>query len=240
LEGKSLQECYDSCGEVAERWYDILETEGEYVDDSELIEYIGESRVLSKSIAEYGSRKATSITCAKRLAEFLGNEIVKDKGLCAKFIISKKPVDAKVADRAIPTVIFEEADENVQRKFLRRWLKDASHSDFNIRNIIDWDYYKERLAGTIQKIVTIPAALQKCLNPVPRIKYPDWLHKRLRDNDDKFKQKDMKFFFKNSTAAIKDIEELTPVSKQVVGPINRLSLNSDNKKSNAIKQDAMV
>ena len=46
LIGNSLQECYDACGEVAIRWYDILETEGEYVEDSELIDYIGESRVL--------------------------------------------------------------------------------------------------------------------------------------------------------------------------------------------------
>lgn len=56
-----------------------------------------------------------------------------------------------------------------------------------MRSIIDWDYYRERLAGTIQKIVTIPAALQKCLNPVPSIKYPDWLHKRIKANDEKFK-----------------------------------------------------
>lgn len=32
LEGKTLQECYDACGEVADRWYDILESKGEYVD----------------------------------------------------------------------------------------------------------------------------------------------------------------------------------------------------------------
>lgn len=68
-----------------------------------------------------------------------------------------------------------------------------------MKSIIDWEYYKERLAGTIQKIVTIPAALQKCMNPVPEIKYPDWLHKRLKARDDKFKQKDMKFFFKKQT-----------------------------------------
>lgn len=158
LEGKSLQECYDACGEVAERWYDILETEGAYVEDSELIDYIGESRVLSKSIAEYGTKKATAITCAKRLAEFFGAEIGKDKGLCAKFIISKKPVEAKVADRAIPTVIFG-AEENVMKKFIKKWCKDQGMTDFDMRSIIDWEYYKERLAGTIQKIVTIPAAL---------------------------------------------------------------------------------
>jgi DNA polymerase epsilon subunit 1 len=45
------------------------------------------------------------------------------------------------------------------KKFIRKWLKDSNHTDFNMRSLIDWDYYKERLAGTILKIVTIPAAL---------------------------------------------------------------------------------
>ena len=108
LEGETLQQCYDACGEVGERWYDILDSKGEYVDDIELIDYIGEERVLSKGVHEYGDKKGTSITCAKRLAEFLGDEILKDDGgLNVKFIISKNPIDAKVADRAIPTAIFE-------------------------------------------------------------------------------------------------------------------------------------
>ena len=46
LEGTTLQECYDACGDVAKRWYDILESKGEYVNDSELIDYICECRVL--------------------------------------------------------------------------------------------------------------------------------------------------------------------------------------------------
>ena len=32
--------------------------------------------------------------------------------------------------------------------------------DFDIRKVLDWNYYIERLNGTIQKIITIPAALQ--------------------------------------------------------------------------------
>ena len=32
----------------------ILETKGEYVEDVELIDYIGENRVISKTLAEYG------------------------------------------------------------------------------------------------------------------------------------------------------------------------------------------
>lgn len=61
--------------------------------------------------------------------------------------------------RAIPLAIFQ-AEEAVQKYHLRKWLKDSTISEFDIREILDWDYYIERLGGTIQKIITIPAAMQ--------------------------------------------------------------------------------
>jgi DNA polymerase epsilon subunit 1 len=88
--------------------------------------------------------------------------MLKDKGLCAKYIIARKPAEAPVAERAIPTVIFH-SDANIKRKFLRTWLKDYSLNDVDMREVIDWNYYKERLAGTILKILIIPAALQKVI-----------------------------------------------------------------------------
>lgn len=45
------------------------------------------------------------------------------------------------------------------KKYLRKWTGDGGMQDFDLRTIIDWNYYKDRLAGTIMKIVTIPAAL---------------------------------------------------------------------------------
>lgn len=48
-----------------------------------------------------------------------------------------------------------------------------------MRAIVDWDYYRERLGSAIQKIITIPAAMQRVPNPVPRVKHPDWLHKKV-------------------------------------------------------------
>lgn len=107
LHGSTLQECYDACGEIANRWYDILDSKGDYVEDQELLEYIVETKVIQKQFDEYASQKSTSITAAKRLAEFLGPEIVKDKGLNVAFIISNKPFNMPVSERAIPTAIFE-------------------------------------------------------------------------------------------------------------------------------------
>ena len=39
-----------------------------------------------------------------------------------------------------------------------------------------------------QKIITIPAALQGCANPVPRVKHPDWLHKKIDEKNNILKQ----------------------------------------------------
>lgn len=58
------------------------------------------------------------------------------------------------------------------------WLAEAGEKP-DVRALVDWDYYRERLGGTIQKIITIPAAMQRIGNPVPRVKHPDWLGKKV-------------------------------------------------------------
>ena len=65
-------------------------------------------------------------------------------------------------------------------------------------DILDWDYYIERLSSAIQKIITIPAAMQKVPNPVPRVRHPDWLHSRLVERDDKFKQQKITTMFQSA------------------------------------------
>jgi DNA polymerase epsilon subunit 1 len=127
--------------------------------DTELCDLISENRSMSRKLEEYGSQKSTSISTAKRLAEFLGDQMVKDKGLSCKFIIAKKPEGSPVTERAIPLAIFQ-AEDGIKKHYLRRWLKSPGFSNFDIRNILDWEYYIERLNSAIQKIITIPAALQ--------------------------------------------------------------------------------
>ncbi len=61
--------------------------------------------------------------------------------------------------RAIPLAIFQ-SEPGVKRHYLRKWLKDSSINDVDIREVLDWNYYIERLNGAIQKIITIPATLQ--------------------------------------------------------------------------------
>ncbi|XP_047319798.1 DNA polymerase epsilon catalytic subunit A-like isoform X2 [Impatiens glandulifera] len=195
LHGSTLEECYHEVASVANRWLDLLDNEGMDIADNELLDYISESSTMSRSLADYGEQKSCAVTTAKRLADFLGDAMVKDKGLRCQYIVACEPKGTPVSERAIPVAIFETNPEII-KFYLRKWCKVAS--DVGIRSIVDWSYYKQRLGSAIQKIITIPAAMQKVPNPVPRVAHPDWLHKKVREKEDKFRQKKLSDLFKFS------------------------------------------
>ena len=194
LNGDSLEDCYKHVGAVGDRWLDVLYTKGADISDHDLFDLISENKSMSDTLESYGDARSTSITCARRLGEFLGAEMVKDKGLNCKFIVSRMPAGAPVSERAVPVVIFS-AEPAIQRQYLRKWLKDNSLTDFDLRNLLDWEYYITRLGSAIQKIVTIPAAFQGVANPCPRVAHPEWLDKALRRKRDKSKQTSLKGYF---------------------------------------------
>lgn len=193
LEGEDLTQCYTAVAKVANQWLDVLDNKGSTLADEELMELISENRSMSKTLEEYGSQKSTSITTARRLADFLGEQMVKDKGLNCKFIICSRPRNAPVTERAVPVAIFS-AEETVKRTYLKKWLKEEP-ADTDPRALLDWNYYTERLGSVIQKLITIPAALQKVRNPVPRVPHPDWLQRRINIKEDKMKQKKLTDLF---------------------------------------------
>ncbi|KAH0148105.1 DUF1744-domain-containing protein, partial [Aureobasidium melanogenum] len=123
LEGTTLEETYGAVAKIANRWLDVLDSHGTTLADEELIDLICENKSMTKTLEEYGAQKSTAITTAKRLAEFLGEQMVKDKGLNCKYIISSKPRNSPVTERAIPVAIFS-AEESVKKHYLRKWMKD--------------------------------------------------------------------------------------------------------------------
>lgn len=202
LQGDTLEKCYTCVAKVANYWLDVLYSKGANMPDSELFELISENRSMSRKLEDYGAQKSTSISTAKRLAEFLGDQMVKDAGLACKYIISRKPESAPVTERAIPLAIFQ-SEPSVRRFHIRKWLKDSSiDGEVDIRDILDWNYYIERISGAIQKIITIPAALQGVSNPVPRVHHPDWLHKKILEKNDAFKQRRINEMFKATPKAV--------------------------------------
>ncbi|KPJ13920.1 DNA polymerase epsilon catalytic subunit A [Papilio machaon] len=128
LKGNDLKSCYSAVAKVADYWLDVLYSKGSNMPDSELFELISENRSMSKKLEDYGGQKSTSISTAKRLAEFLGDEMVKDAGLACR--------------------------------------------------LLD--------------------------NPVPRVQYPDWLHKKMLAKTDKFKTRKITDMF---SAKPKDVQQ---------------------------------
>ncbi|KAK9075077.1 hypothetical protein SSX86_003396 [Deinandra increscens subsp. villosa] len=204
LHGSTLEECYSVVASVANRWLDLLDNQGKDIADSELLDYISESSTMSKSLADYGQQKSCAVTTARRLADFLGDTMVKDKGLRCQYVVACEPRGNPVSERAVPVAIFE-TDAEIMKFYLKKWCKISS--DFGIRSIIDWSYYKQRLSSAIQKIITIPAAMQKVSNPVPRVVHPDWLYKKVREKEDKIKQRKLGDFFSSVNEIKKDYLE---------------------------------
>lgn len=127
LKGNTLEECYASVAKIADLWLEVLYSKVTYLSiyvkkfnvnysqisntlflnffqganmpDSELFDLISENRSMSRKLADYGTQKSTSISTARRLSEFLGEQMVKDAGLACKFIISRKPEGAPVTER---------------------------------------------------------------------------------------------------------------------------------------------
>ncbi len=71
--------------------------------DAELFDLISENRSMSRRLSDYGVQKSTSISTARRLAEFLGDQMVRDAGLACSFIIARQPEGAPVcsSDRTL-------------------------------------------------------------------------------------------------------------------------------------------
>lgn len=215
LLGTTTAQAYAAVAEVADRWLNVLYSHAADLSDEELVELIAENRSMSKTLAEYGGQKSTSISTAKRLAEFLGDGMVKDKGLACRFIISARPAGTPVTERAVPVAIFS-AEESVKRVYLRKWLRDNSLATFELRDILDWGYYIERLGSVIQKLITIPAAMQHVDNPVPRVRHPDWLHRRVATQEDRFRQNALtRFAFSVAASDKKKKKEAEKVGKTV-------------------------
>ena len=188
-DGLCLKECYDSLSKVCNYWLDIIDQKGGPLDEDSIFNLFSESRSMSKSLESYGNRKSNILGTARKLSEFLGDDILEEKLKC-EFIMSKYPLNSPVADRAIPVMIFKSADKDI---FLKKWLKTSNVH--KLTDIIDWSYYRKRFESILQRLIVIPAYLQNIPNPIPKIDVPSWAK-------DACKKETLKF------AKLDDIEDI--------------------------------
>jgi len=242
LDGSTLKECYACVASVANRWLDVLDTRGADLTEDELLELLMDSTTMSKSIEEYEGKRSCAITTANRLNQFLGGDVLKYGKLSCTYVIGKKPEGVAVSERAIPSTIFK-ADISVRKQYLSMWCRDSfsGQDSISVRDVLDWEYYKERLGKAIQKIITIPAAMQKVSNPVTRVKHPDWLQKTIMRRNDKYKQCSMTMFTSAPTPVAKvGRKPLFLIGSEPKSDANEMEVDVDGDKENGSQTESPV
>jgi hypothetical protein len=144
LEGSTLEECYTAVARVADRWLDMLDTQGEDLTDEELLEYISESTVMSKTVEEYDGRKSAAITTAKRLGEFLGDERLKDKAGTRRFHCSFGRVAIETEVNSTSTIVLF-----VTLDCFRRFEGFGEHPMFGVYHLLS------EIDGTIIQLLML-------------------------------------------------------------------------------------
>ena len=66
--GASLEECYRHCATVAKKYLAIINRNGQAMDTHQILDYLQESRVLSRDVNDYGESKGVALSSARRLA----------------------------------------------------------------------------------------------------------------------------------------------------------------------------
>ena len=178
--GSTRQEVYDHVADVCRQYISVLTTHGKSIDDNELLMLLSESSTMSKQLDEYGGRKSAAATTARRLVDVIGESILQSKSLKCEYIISKLPSDASVALRSIPVIVFKDSVDNII-SCLQKWCGDSNIKSPDFREIVDWDYYIQRLFGTIQKILVIPSLLQGIKLQNFNVPPPDWVIKKQKE-----------------------------------------------------------
>lgn len=177
MRGNTNQEVYESVADVCRQYLMVLKTHGKTIEDEELLMLLSESSTMSKSLESYGNRKSTSATTARRLAEIIDDSILESKSLKCEYIISRLPATESVAGRAIPVILFRSSEESILMH-LRKWCDDPTLQSTDFREIVDWDYYLQRLHSTLQKILVIPSYLQGITIKDFDVPPPDWVIKK--------------------------------------------------------------
>lgn len=154
-------------------------------------------------------------------------------------IISRFPPGQPVTERAIPTPIFN-TEPKIRNYFLRKWSKDNSIQDFDIRNFVDWDYYIDRFSTTVRKIITIPAGIQNIDNPVTRVKEPDWLRRVMQEKRATTNQKRISDLFKHvvPAASVRELKGVEAREESVEAREEDMNTQEDAINEELLQEDA--
>ena len=198
LAGSSRSEVYQAVGHIAERWLRFVKGKGQAECSlKDVIALLEESTTMTKP-AESNPLKSMGVTAAHRLCDLRNDSsYITQKGVKAAYVVTALPQGEVRTARAIPTSVFDEPESKCIQ-WIKRWTSDSGHFQSRLdksagqekgadlrsllKNLLDWDYYSERLTTTIQKIVVIPALHQGVTGSICSAEAPAWLQTRRRNH----------------------------------------------------------
>ncbi|CDR97363.1 DNA polymerase family B, exonuclease domain containing protein, putative [Babesia bigemina] len=198
LLGSTKEEAYQSAAAVGLSYRRSLDSRATNLEDDDMFDLLVARKTVKNPVIKQGQQKCFGITTARRLAELFKNEsYLHDGNLCMSFLLAAHPTAAPRTARAIPIQTFK-VEDSLRAQCLARWLKLQLSTAMNsgVRDILDWDYYREKLDTQLLKLVCIPAVLQGLDNPIPMIQLPGWLKRRREVSDNR--QLDIASFFSAS------------------------------------------
>ncbi|EDO08465.1 DNA polymerase B exonuclease domain family protein [Babesia bovis T2Bo] len=204
LLGVTKEDAYRHAASIGLGYRTSLDMHATNMDDDDMFDLLVARKTVKQPVSKQPNSKCFGITTAKRLAElFKDDSYINDGNLCMSFLLVSHPSEAPRTARAIPIQSFM-VEPGLRAQCLARWLKIQLSTALNsgVRDILDWDYYREKLDTQMLKLVCIPAVLQGLDNPLPMIQLPPWLKKRKEATDTR--QKDITSFF---TVGIKPKKE---------------------------------
>ncbi|ORD95086.1 DNA polymerase [Enterospora canceri] len=173
--GSTLKECYNGLADVAKYWLNIIDTNGANLDDKSLFELFCESKSMSKDVGDYCTKKSNILSTAKKLAEMLGDDVLKEKLKC-EFIVTKYPESDSTADRVIPVIVFKSAEKEY---YLEKWI--GKKKSYEVRDLIDWVYYRKRYTMILQRMIIVPGYFQGIRGLFKNIECLKWMGEKKHD-----------------------------------------------------------
>ncbi|XP_953446.1 DNA polymerase epsilon (catalytic subunit), putative [Theileria annulata] len=187
LMGQTKEQAYQNAAKVAISYRKILDTRASDLADDDLFDLLLSKKTVRKPVIEQPHQKCFGITSARRLSELFKNDsYLNDANLSMSFLLASQPTDAPRTARAIPIQTFK-VDKTVRSQFLAKWLKIQLSTAMRMssRDILDWNYYKERIDTQILKLVVLPAIMQGLINPIPQVELPKWVKRKQSILDNK-------------------------------------------------------
>ncbi|GFE53498.1 DNA polymerase catalytic subunit [Babesia ovis] len=239
LTGSTKEEAYQNAAAVGLRYRHSLDTRAIKLEDDDMYDLLVARKTVKKPVSKQGSMKCFGITTARRLSElFKDDSYVNDGNLCMSFLLAAHPADAPRTARAIPIQTFK-VEQSLRSQCLARWLKLQLSTAMNsgIRDILDWDYYKEKLDTQMLKLVCIPAVLQGLENPVPIIQLPAWLKKKKEMGDSR--QQNITSFF-TASRKIPGVKRTISTESSSRGVLTQHGVNTIDNRDGLTKSTAIA